>query len=142
MNAKLIFTLCASLLLASSVGVAQTTVGECIKPVDTAKKCSGDKHFPVVTINTKKMMVDRLYVCAARTSTIEFRIVPPAWNVVGSVGIEPKDPKDTWLLKSNSPDERKIVIFVPAELDNNNDHAYTIRLADGRCIDPRIHVED
>ena len=142
MNTKLFLTLCASLLLASGAGTAETAAGECIKPVDTAKKCSGDKHFPVVTINTEKMKLDRLYICAARTSTIKFRIVPPGRNVVGSVATEPKDSKDTWLHKSNSPDEREINIFVPAELDNNTDHAFTIRLEDGRCIDPRVHVQD
>ena len=140
MNTKLFFTLCASLLLVG--GASAVEPGECLKVDVKGTQCDGDRHFPIVTINTEKVNLDRINVCAARNTTIEFRIVPPGRNVVGSVAIKPKDDDNYWLLGTNSPDERTIKILIPAWVDNNNDHDYTIYLPNGECIDPRIHVQD
>ena len=140
MNGKLLISLFASLLLAGGA-IADEPV-ECIKVKVQGTKCDGDKHYPIVTINTQKVNLDRINVCAARKSTIEFRIVPPGRNVVGSVAVKAKKETNTWLNGRNSPDERKIEILVPEWLDNNTDHDYTIWLPNGECIDPRVHVED
>lgn len=143
MNAKkLIFTLCASLLLASGVNAGEAPAQECIKPVDTANKCSGDRHYPFVVINTQMANLDRLFVCAARASTIKFMVVPIGKNDIGTVAIKPIDPNDTWLIGANSPDQKWIKILVPDWVADKSDHGYTILFSDGRCIDPRVHVED
>ena len=142
MNGKMLLAVCPSVLLAGCVGAALAQEVEC-QPVEFKdEKCQGDKHYPVVLINTMKVNVDRINVCAARNSTIEFRVVPPGRNVVGSVAIKPKDDDNLWLLSTNSPNERVIRILVPDWVDDNTDHDYTIYLPNGVCIDPRVHVED
>ena len=140
MNKKLFYTLWASLLLAG--GASAVEPSECIRVDVEGTQCDGDRHYPIVTINTEKMNLDRINVCAARKSTIEFRVVPPGKNVIGSIAIKSKDDDNLWLLGSNSPDEKKIEIPIPDWVGNNTDHDYAIYLSDGRCIDPRIHVED
>jgi|GEM_PF-3737214 len=142
MNGKLLISLFAGLLLASGANAGEAPARECITPADTAKTCDGDKHYPFVLINTEMAKLDRLFVCAARKSTIEFRVVPLGKNDIGTVAIKPIDPKDTWLTGANSPDQRWIKILVPDWVDNVSDHGYTILFSDGRCVDPRVHVED
>jgi hypothetical protein len=125
-------------------GASAVEPGECLKVDVEGTQCDGhsNRHYPVAKIDTEKMSVDRINLCAARDSTIEFRVGPPGKNDVGSVAIKAKHDGNLWLLGNNSPDKKVIRILIPAWVDDNTDHDYTIYLSDGACIDPRVHVED
>ena len=150
MNGKLLISLFAGLLLAVGAGAAALAEDECKKIPITDKKCSGDKDYPVVTINTEgeNIKVDPLFVCAVRGAEVKFMVFPVGKYDLGSVLITPKKivrtgPREkinTWLLRTNSPDASKIKVGVPHWIEPE-DYDYNIWLADGRCVDPRVHVE-
>jgi hypothetical protein len=106
--------------------------------------CSGDKNFPIVTLNTQDATLDvhPTNVCVNKQSEIIFRVVPPGHNDVGTVSITAKKSADTWLNGANSPDEKEIKILVPEWVGTNENYDYNIQLSDGRCVDPRVHVEN
>lgn len=140
MNKKILFVLPLCGLFVSCAPM-DTTPDECVSFVYSGD-CDGDKHFPLVTLNTNTLNISPKRVCAVRESTIEFRVVPPGKNDVGSVTVRAKDPLDTWLNGSNSPDEMKIEIFIPAWVEPEEDYDYAIYLSDGQCIDPRVRVQN
>jgi len=141
MNGKLLISLLAGLLLAGGTGVVWADDVVCA-PIDVKdKECRGDKDYPIVTINTNTKKIAPEFICAARDSVIEFRVVPPGRNYVGTVAVKAKKETNTWLNGRNSPDERKIKILVPDWVVVETDHYYNVVFGDGTCIDPRVHVE-
>lgn len=142
MNGKLLISLFAGLLLAVGAGAAWAQEVAC-KPVEIEDKvCRNDKHYPIVTINTVTKKISPLFVCAARGSVIEFRVVPPGQTDSDSVDVKAKDASNIWLMGANFPDKAKIKVRVPRWVKNKTEHDYNIFFADGSCIDPRVHVED
>lgn len=140
MNSKLLLILPLTICLAACATAGKTTATTCTHITPTSS-CGGDKSFPIVTINTQAaLVVDRSNVCATPNSTIEFRVVPPGKNDVGSVSIVAKDPADTWLNGTNSPDKKKIEILVPDWVKADEDYDYAIYVSGGACLDPRVEV--
>ena len=81
-------------------------------------------------------------VCAEPGSTLTIHLTPGP-NEIETVGIVPKDLKQIWLMKSNSPDSGQIVINIPEIADGddtNYTYDYAIYTADGNCVDPRVTV--
>ena len=101
----------------------------------------GNKNDPKVMINTNSLDFSPGNVCAAPGTTITFTISPPPNNKVGTAAIIPKNPADTWLIGTNSPDKNKIEITVPAWVSLDTNHNYGFVTNDGKCIDPRVRVE-
>ena len=152
MNAKLLISVFAGLLLAGGAFAIAMADSHCQEmEIAVGEKCSGDRDYPFVTINTERKVisVSPRVVCAARGAEVEFRVVPLGMNDLGSVLITPKEtvragPRksiNTWLLRTNFLDASKIRVGVPRWIEQK-DYDYSIWLADGRCVDPRIHVED
>lgn len=143
MNGKLLLSLFVGLLLAFGTGAVWAEDAKCERiEIKDTEKCQGDKRFPIVTINAQTKEVHPKYVCAARESVIEFRVVPPGKTKVGSVAIKAKDPMNTWLIGTNSPRNKRIEVTVPPSVENETDHDYNIIFDDGYCIDPRVRVDD
>ena len=107
----------------------------------------GDKNNPKVILNTESLVVAPPNVCAMPGKTLVISVVPAANNKIGSVAIIPKNPKDTWLTGTNSPDKNEIRILVPnwvsggkASVGTNHDYGFVT--IDGNCVDPRVNVQD
>jgi len=97
---------------------------------------------PKVQLNTSGMVATPPNACVAAGTTVEFTITPDP-GVPNSVEIWPKDAADTWLAGTNSGATDKIVITVPASVPNKTDHNYGwTNHSTGRCIDPRVRVDD
>ena len=140
MNRKLLLILPLAFCLSACTAAMSSPPGRTCTVITPGASCDGDKNFPVVTINTQAgLVIDRSNVCAAPGSTIEFRVVPPGRNDVGSVSIRSKDPADTWLNGTNSPDKKKIEILVP-DWVTDDDYDYAIYMSGGTCLDPRVEV--
>jgi len=140
MNGKLLISLFAGLLLAGGAAWAQEV--DC-KPVETKdKKCQGDKHYPIVTINTRTKEIHPEFVCASRGSIIEFRVVPPGKTDRGSIDVAAKDSAIEWLFGANFPDNKKIEVRVSRQAEIGSIHEYNVYFEDDTCIDPRVNVED
>ena len=141
MNGKLLISLFAGLLLTGGAGAgwAEDVVCEPIEIKD--EKCKGNKHYPVVKIYTEKKEINPEFVCAALTSVIEFKVIPPGKTAVGAIAVKAKKTSNTWLIGTNHPAKKRIEIIVPEWVDVGSDHEYNIIFGDGTCIDPRVHVE-
>lgn len=140
MNSKLLFSLPLMICLSACATARLPTSTTCVSVTPPAS-CGGDKHFPIITINTQaSIVIDRSNACVTRSSTIEFRVVPPGQNDVGSVSIRAKNPADTWLNGTNSPDKKKIVILVPDWVTTKETYDYAIYTSGGTCMDPRVEV--
>lgn len=140
MNSKLLLILPLMICLSACATVRSTSSTTCTYMAPDSS-CDGDKNFPIVTINTQAgLVIDRSNVCATRGSKIEFRVVPPGLNDVGSVSISAKNPADTWLNGTNSPDKEKIEILVPDWVTTKEKYEYAISTSSGTCMDPRVEV--
>ena len=102
--------------------------------------CTGPRDNPTVTINVsaKSIVAAPPNVCAAEGEDIVFTIVPPNTETK-TVAVIPKNPLHIWLIGTNFPDGGEIIIPVPDTLPED-DYNYTIITSDGKCLDPRIHV--
>ena len=139
MNGKLLISLFAGLLLAGGAVSAEEV--EC-QPMEVKDKdCQGDRHYPVVKIDTEKKVISPELVCAALESVIEFRVKPPGKTAAGAVAVRAKDATNTWLVGTNYPQKKKIDVLVPEWVTIDKDYGYNIFFEDGTCVDPRIHVE-
>jgi len=142
MNGKLLISLFAGLLLAGGAGVAWAEEVEC-EPIEKKdKECQGVRHYPIVTINTETKEISPEFVCAARDSVIEFRVVPPGKTGVGAIAVKAKDPLNTWLIGTNFPHKKTIEVPVPGWVENGSVHPYNVIFDDDSCIDPRVNVDD
>ena len=140
MNSKLLLVLPLMICLSACATVRSTPSTACTVMTPDSS-CGGDKNFPIVTINTQAgLVIDRSNLCATPGSKIEFRVVPPGLNDVGSVSISAKDPADTWLNGTNSPDKKKIEILVPDWVTTKETYDYAIYTSSGTCMDPRVEV--
>lgn len=139
MNKKLLISLFAGLLLAGGAVWAQEVECQPMKVKD--KDCQGDKHYPVVRIDTEKKVISPELVCAALESVIEFRVKPPGKTAAGAVAVRAKDAANTWLVGTNYPQKKKIDVLVPEWVTKDKNYGYNIYFEDGSCIDPRINVQ-
>ena len=140
MNSKLLLVLPLMICLSACATVRSSPSTTCTI-ITPGSSCGGDKNFPIVTINTQAgLVIDRSNVCATPGSTIEFRVVPPGHNDVGSVSISAKIPTDTWLNGTNSPDKKKIEILIPDWVETDEEYDYAIYASGGTCVDPRVEV--
>lgn len=150
MNKKALFVLPLSLL---TIACAQPpeqppmeTLGElrianCVM-ANVPTKCTPNPGTPEVTVHVAgkaPLGAEPKNRCANPGSDFVFKIVPPTTNA-SSVAIIPKNPLHTWLIGTNYPDGGKITIHVPAVTALSTDYNYSIVTSDGRCLDPRIHV--
>ena len=134
MNKKLLFVLSLSWIV---VGCAAPDP-ECEPYTGPVVPCQGDPAAPLVTINTITLVVTPRCVAAARGTTIDFRLVPVADNLLGDAEIFPKDPEETWLAGMNAPDKDHIFIPVPEEIEPGERH-YGFKTSE-KCLDPRVNV--
>lgn len=115
-------------------------------PKQSWSPCKGDPQAPTASIITSggKLRVAPYCIKAAEGSELWFRIVPKDSQPAGSVEIIPKDPvssHDDWLEADNSSDQNLIKITVPTELDDRDKYYYGVRI-NGKCVDPRVHIEN
>ena len=145
MNKKLLLILPLVICVSACATMQPSTTMTCMT-ITPDSNCGGDQHFPIVTINTQSgIVIDRNNACATPGAKIEFRVVPPGQNDVGSVSVRAKNPSDTWLNGTNSPDEKKIEILVPDWVESSDtgvDYDYAIYTSGGVCVDPRVEVRN
>ena len=108
-------------------------------PPNCSNSQGSGPQAPRITLNTNiNVRANPKNVCAQENAELVFKILPQ--NVEeGSVRIEPKDGSPAWLSGTNSPDARQIIIPIPD--DALGEHEYKVTLDDGRCLDPRVHVQ-
>ena len=133
MNIKLLFVLSLSWIV---VGCAAGP--ECEPDPSPDVPCQGNPAAPLVTINTNTLVVAPPCVEANEGTTIEFRLVPVANNVLGDAEIFPKDPEDAWLAGMNASDKDLIFIPVPDEIGDGI-RRYGFKTSE-KCLDPRVNV--
>ena len=141
MNKTILFVLPLSLMLASCASVMVSAPGACHVASVIPTVCTGKKDDPKVNFNTNSLKASPPNVCAGRGETLEITIEPVAQNKIGSVAVIPKDPKDSWLVGTNSPDKKKIEILIPPWVAEG-DHDYGFLTFDGKCLDPRINIKN
>jgi len=78
-------------------------------------------------------------VRALRSSKITFNLVPIPNNEIGSARIFSKD-ENKWPAGTNDSDKDKILIEIPDDLPLGY-YSYGF-VVNGKCVDPRVHVED
>ena len=139
MNRMILFVLPLGLLLASCASVQVAAPGDCHVVSVIDHKCSGKKNDPKVNFNTNTLKANPANVCAAPGKTLVIMITPPADNKIGSVAVVAKDKNDSWLSGTNSPDKKKIEIYIPPWI-SDGPHDYGFLTFDGKCLDPRIHI--
>ena len=98
-----------------------------------------DVGDPNVTLNLNSMKANPSNRCVSPGDTVEMELVPPP-AAAATVFVVPKNLTDTWLIGTNYPDKDKITITIPEWVPKYSDHDYGF-LADGKCADPRFHVE-
>ena len=146
MNKKSLLILLLTWVLASceATGPIATVVCEDYSGPDTP--CSGDPKAPEVNLNTNSMLVNPRCVKAEKGKVVIFKITPTDQNEEGTVEIFAKDSADDWWLAgTNSPNQTRILILTPEEIDaGENDYVdfnYGFRTST-KCVDPRIRVEN
>ena len=161
MNSKILFVLLMSILVVgcadnvpqdASMEVAMERsiegsmkASDCEEYYPIPGKCKDVGHPPEVTLNTNTLRANPPNVCANRGETITFKITPKRPNKdKKSVSIMPKELTNTWLVGSNSSDENKIEISIPTwvEPKENYDYGFAVAGPNGKCVDPRVHVEN
>jgi hypothetical protein len=140
MNKQILVTVSLSWCLASCADVGLVRVGTCEVETGPETPCEGMPNTPSIHLNTNSLNVTPRCANAAHNSTIVISVTPPGQNDVASVAIVPKNGTDTWLTGTNSPDKKEIRILVPAWVEDG-EHQYSVLLADGRCIVPRVRIE-
>lgn len=103
-------------------------------------------NAPTVNFNKNSLFLAPRNVCTNKGATLKFKITPDAVgiNPPGSVAVIAKKGTDTWLIGTNSPDNKVLEIDIPAYLASNTDYEYTIvSIREGvvSCVDPRVHVQ-
>ena len=144
------FTLCLFTASCANTGVvrskvANKTITNCSisQPVQVCidNRPGGGPH---VTANFNSLKANPDNVCITPGETLEIRITPANKYELAEVFIAPKDVTDYWLAGANITDKNKIFIPVPNPIpivDPNGNYDYTIIAKDGKCIDPRAHVD-
>ena len=97
------------------------------------------KGNPEVKLHLATMKATPPNRCVSPGATVEMEIIPTPTEPA-TVFVVPKNISDTWLVGTNYPDAGKITIKVPNDVPKYTDHSYGF-LADGKCADPRFHVE-
>lgn len=78
-------------------------------------------------------------VCVEPGATLEFRVLPQSTQQL--VMISPKEGSPDWLRGDNSDNRKLISIDIPPRAVRDRSWDYEVTLGDGRCLDPRIHVQ-
>lgn len=139
MNSKLILTLPLLICLSACAAGANKSTLTC-DHITPGKVCFGNGKAPVLVNTQANVVVDHENVCVSRNEYITFNITPPGKNDAGAVSIVAKDPNDTWLNGTNSPDKKKIEILVPGWVKIGGIHDYAIYVHGESCLDPRVEV--
>jgi len=145
MNTRILSVFFISFLLGACSGVPiNTALSNC--PKQSWSPCKGDPQAPTANIITggSKLRVAPYCIKAVEGSELWFRIVPKNSQPLGTVEIIPKDPvssHDDWLQATNSTNQNLIIIPVPTELKEGDKYYYGVRI-NGKCVDPRVHIEN
>ena len=138
MNKVFLSVLPISLLIVACAPANRIQVGQCVSQV-VVGPCTGPANNAKVTVNTSGALnAAPPHVCAAPGTDIVFKIVPPP-ATTGTVAIVPKDAADTWLVATNFPDKKNIVVHTPSGSADSY-HDYSIITTAGACLDPKIHL--
>lgn len=97
------------------------------------------RNAPHIMINSESLNVTPACVRARREAkVIVVNLTPVANNEVGSAKIFPKGGNE-WPVGTNDPDKDVITIDIPEDLPlGYYDYGFVVN---GKCIDPRVHVE-
>lgn len=109
------------------------------EPPPSVGPCNGNPADPKVIVNFTGMTAAPPNVCAHAGTTVRIEIVP-APTGTGTVATMPKTSNQTWLVNSNDPDPSVIFVKVPPTLPPGGDYDYSVVNSDGKCLDPRIHI--
>lgn len=145
MNFKILSVFLASFLLgacASEPVTLNPQLADC--PSQGRWWCRGDGLAPTIKIMTggKRLRVSPYCANVKDRSELLFMILPRGSQAEGTVEIIAKDPADSWWLHgTNSPRQNFIFIKVPPNIDADKKYGYGIKI-DGKCLDPRVHVEN
>lgn len=138
MNKNPLVILSLGLLVSSCTTLDILGAKDCVVP-EPPGSCTGNPDDPKVTLNLNTMKANPPNVCARPGKTIKVNLVPKPADL-GSVAVVPKNFIDVWLIGTNSVDEGKIEIKIPAGVPEGTDHDYGFVTAAGKCTDPRAHV--
>lgn len=146
MKTKLLAAVSFSILIAACADTSKTvatTQSAVIENCDTqppAACVSGnDNNSLQVNLKAAKLIAVPPTICAHAGATIEIELMQPRGTEIMVFAV-PKDASDNWLLESNESDPGKIEITVPAST-SVGDYDYLLITSDGRCLDPRIHID-
>jgi hypothetical protein len=95
---------------------------------------------PNVKLHLNSMQATPPNRCVSPGDTVEMEIVPRP-SAAATVFVVPKNLRDTWLIGTNYPDKDKIIITIPTSVRRYSDHDYGFLTNNGKCADPRFHVE-
>ena len=111
----------------------------CIEPQPSTGPCNGNPENPQVNLNLQTMKANPPNVCANPGSTIKVNISPEP-DSPGTVSVVAKNPTNTWLNGTNSPDSKTISIYVPEWVSLGGDNYYGFTTNLGTCVDPRVQI--
>ena len=144
------------ILIASSLGLLVTACGSefqiatidgCTTPRPVSSVAANPKNKVKLNLQAANLQANPPTVCSRPGDTIEVTIKQPVGNPTPptvSVYIVPKKSANGWMLASNTLNPELIEITVPTDAsttDDNGNYEYLIITSDGRCVDPRIHLD-
>ena len=148
MNEKLLPTICATAVLSGCAGFEASMIPGCTTQeiAMTAEICDNPgTERNKLTINarrglfTKTLKASPPFACVDAGGTIEVSVRPVNSGV--TLVTIPDDAADTWLYSSNIHDPNSFQIHVPNTIETDRDYKYLILATNGRCLDPKFHVD-
>ncbi len=147
MNTRILSILFVGFFLGACSGAPiNTALSNC--PKQSWSPCKGNANAPTANIitNGAKLKVEPYCMKAVPGSELWFRVVPKDSQPLGTVEIIPKDPvssHDDWLQGTNSTNQNLITITVPGpdELKKGDKYYFGVKI-NGKCVDPRVHIEN
>ena len=143
MNKKLLFALPLTVFTVACGGPGPMTThtGTCATAPSIPADCNVNIPRNAIKINLASSGVSATppNACATRGDDIVVTITPPPLATV-TVAAVPKDPANDWIIATNAADPGKMIISVPANADVKK-YDYMIVTGDGKCLDPKIHVD-
>jgi len=97
-----------------------------------------------LTINTNPPFLTAMpkVACVNRGATVNIHITPATGKVtVISAPKDPKDPKNDWIYGSNIEFPELMKIEVPQDAVVDSEPEYLIVASNGKCLDPKFHVD-
>ena len=150
MNRKTLMVLPGTLLLAACVSgspLAPEPIAGCKTLPEEACRINKENGKNVVTFNRVSLAVAPECIKVSRGDSFEVRIVPPPAAAAEVITV-PQDATDGWLIGSNGNpgaggvDSIRITVPAGTALDKYQYLILSSGDGGGKCLDPRVHVDN